>query len=76
MTRDEALKKMQEIDDMRALLTQAHSRLNLIAAGVIESPEEITLQSTKAQAAIDAVDVGIIKGIEKEIAGAEPAIGK
>jgi len=53
MTRDEALAKMQEIDNMRAVLTEAHSRLNLIAAGVIESPEEITLQSTKAQAAID-----------------------
>lgn len=71
MTPDEALKKMQEIDDMRAVLTEAHSRLNLIAAAVIESPEEIALQSTKAQAAIDKVDVDIIKGIEKEIAGAD-----
>ena len=71
MTRDEALKKMQELDDMRAILTEAHSRLNLIASGAIESPEEIALQSTKAQAAIDKVDVDIIKGIEKEIAGAD-----
>jgi len=71
MTRDEALAKMQEIDNMRAVLTEAHSRLNLIAAGVIESPEEITLQSTKVQAAIDKVDVGVIKGIEKETKDAE-----
>lgn len=72
MSPDEALKKMQEIDDMRAILTQAHSRLNLIASGTIESPEEIALQSSKVQAAIDSVDVGIIKGIDKEIEGAEP----
>jgi hypothetical protein len=75
MTRDEALKKMQEIDDMRAVLTEAHSRFNLIAAGTVESPEGIAEQATKAQAAIDKVDVDIIKGIEKEIDGAG-AIGK
>jgi len=71
MTPEKALAKMQEIDDMRAILTDAHSRFNLIASGVIESPEEITLQATKAQAAIDKVDIDVIKGIEKEIKGAD-----
>lgn len=76
MTRDEAQAQMRAINETISKLGTAYQRLSLIAAGTIESPEEIAIQSTKAQAEIDAVDVDIIKGIEKEIEGADANIGK
>lgn len=62
MTREEALKKEEEINEQIVLLTRARAHYSLIASGMIESPEGIAEQTTKGDALAAKVDVGVIKG--------------
>lgn len=64
MTRDEALKKEDEINVQINLLQQARAHYSLIASGMIESPEGIAEQKTKGDALTEKVDMAVIKDVK------------
>lgn len=70
MTREEALKKEEDINVQIVLLQQARAHYSLIASGIIETPEEINAQAAKGEALTSKVDMEVIKG-EEIIKGAQ-----